>query len=161
MNKGKGAKSSYRGLGSIDISAATRSVLICGELRNSDGIRAVIQDKSSLSKRGNPFAFKVTDDGLKWFGEYEVDIDELLDGNKKITDKERAKEWLLDILNSESLPANKMYQMGYEQNFSKRTLDQAKSELNIQSYKEGKTWYWKLKSKLPAEPVVCSRPIRA
>ena len=32
----------------------------------------------------------------------------------------------------------------YEQNISKRTLDQAKAELNVKSYKEGKTWYWKL-----------------
>lgn len=61
-----------------------------------------------------------------------------------MTDKERAKEWLSAILNDKPFPANKIYQMSYEQNFSKRTLDQAKSELNIQSYKEGKTWYWRL-----------------
>ena len=144
MNKGKGTKSSYHRLGSIDIPAAARSVLICGELRNSNGIRAVIQDKSSLSQRGNPFAFRITDNGIEWLGEYEVDVEELLDGNKKMTDKECAKEWLSAILNDKPFPANKIYQMSYEQNFSKRTLDQAKSELNIQSYKEGKNWYWRL-----------------
>ena len=47
----------------------------------------------------------------------------------------------VEVKNNVSIqfPANKIYQMSYEQNFSKRTLDQAKSELNIQSYKEGKT----------------------
>lgn len=144
MNKGKGSKSSYRGLGSIDIPAAARSVLICGELKNSDGVRAVVQDKSSLAKKGNPFAFKVNDDGIEWLGNYEIDVDELLEGARKVTDKEQAKEWLLDTLSNESLPATKIYQLGYEQDFSKRTLDQAKAELNIQSYKEGKIWLWKL-----------------
>lgn len=42
MNKGKVSKSSYRNLGSIDISTAALSVLICGELKNEDGVRAII-----------------------------------------------------------------------------------------------------------------------
>ena len=42
MNKAKGVKSSYRGLGSIDIPAAARSVLICCELKNEEGVRAVV-----------------------------------------------------------------------------------------------------------------------
>ncbi len=144
MNKGKGSKSSYRGLGSIDIPAAARSVLICAELKNEEDVRVVAQDKSSLAKRGKPFAFKITDNGLDWLGEYDIDIDDLLEGRKRITDKERAKEWLLETLENESVPASKMYQKGAEQSFSKRTLDQAKAELNIQSFKEGKTWFWKL-----------------
>ena len=78
MNKAKGGKSSYRGLGSIDIPAAARSVLICGELKNEEGVRAVVQDKSSLAQRGKPFAFKLDDDGFHWLGEYDISPEELL-----------------------------------------------------------------------------------
>lgn len=144
MNKGKGSKSSYRNLGSIDIPAAARSVLICGELKNEDGIRAVIQDKSSLAQRGKPFAFKFDDDGFQWLGEYDIDADELLDGFKKTTDKDRAKIFLQEVLENGPIKASEMYDKGNELNFSKRTLDQAKAELNVQSFKKGKIWYWKL-----------------
>ena len=144
MNKGKGSKSSYRNLGSIDIPAAARSVLICGELKNEDGVSAVIQDKSSLAQRGIPFAFKFDDDGFQWLGEYEIDADELLDGFKKTTDKDRAKNFLEETLEDGPIKASEMYEKGSTLNFSKRTLDQAKSELNINTFKEGKSWYWKL-----------------
>lgn len=119
MNKGKGSKSSYRNLGSIDIPAAARSVLICGELKNEDGIRAVVQDKSSLAQRGKPFAFKFDDNGFKWIGEYDIDVDELLDGFKKVTDKERAKEFILKMLANTPIKA-------------------------IEMYEKGKSWYWRL-----------------
>jgi len=144
MNKGKGTKSSYRGLGSIDITAAARSVLICGELKNADGIRAVVQDKSSLAQRGNPFAFKLSDNGFEWIGNYDISADELLDGMKRKSDKDRAKDYILETLANGCLDANTIYKNAYEQDISKRTLDQAKSELNVKSFKEGRTWYWKL-----------------
>ena len=144
MNKGKGSKSSYRNLGSIDIPAAARSVLLCGELKNKDGIRAVVQDKSSLAQRGKPFAFRFGDDGFQWLGEYNIDADELLDGFKKTTDKDRAKAFIQEMLEHGAVKASIMYDKGSEFNFSKRTLDQAKAELDVKSYKEGKAWFWKL-----------------
>lgn len=92
MNKGKSSKSSYRGLGIIYIPATTRSALICGELKNSDDVRAVVQDKSILVKKGNPFALKVNDNGVEWLENCGIDLDEQLEGTRIITDKERAKE---------------------------------------------------------------------
>lgn len=74
MNKGKGAKSTYRGLGRIDIPAAARSVLICGELKNENGIRAVVQDKSSLAQRGDPIAFKLDENGFTCRSKYISDL---------------------------------------------------------------------------------------
>lgn len=144
MNKGKGAKSTYRGLGSIDIPAAARSVLICGELKNENGIRAIVQDKSSLAQRGDPIAFRLDENGFTWIGKYEISSEEILDGFKRKTDKERAKDFIRETLSASSIESNIIYQKAYEQDISKRTLDQAKAELNVKSYKDGKTWYWKL-----------------
>ena len=144
MNKGKGSKSSYRNLGSIDIPAAARSVLICGEIKNQEGVRAVAQDKSSLAQRGKPFAFRFNDEGFEWLGEYEIDADELLDGLKRYTDKDRAKDFLQRELKNSPTKAKVMYDKGSKLVFSKRTLDQAKAELDVKSFKEGKSWYWKL-----------------
>ena len=41
MNKAAGSKSTYRGLGSIDIQAAARSVLICARVREDPEIRVI------------------------------------------------------------------------------------------------------------------------
>ncbi len=144
MNKTKGGKSSYRGLGSIDILAAARSVLICGELKNEEGVRAVVQDKSSLAQRGKPFAFKLDDAGFHWLGEYNISPKELLDEFKRKTDKDRTKDFINEILSKGAVEANIIYKEATEQDLSKRTLDQAKAELNVKSFKEGKVWYWKL-----------------
>jgi len=57
-----------------------------------------VQDKSNLAQRGKPFAFKFDDEGFKLIGEYEIDVDELLDGFKKLTDKDRPKEFLQETL---------------------------------------------------------------
>ena len=86
-----------------------------GELKNADGIRAVVQDKSSLTQRGNPFAFKLSDNGFEWIGNYDISADELLDGMKRKSDKDRAKDYILETLANGCLDANTIYKNAYEQ----------------------------------------------
>ena len=43
-------------------------------------------------RRGNPFAFKLSDNGFEWIGNYDISADELLDGMKRKSDKDRAKD---------------------------------------------------------------------
>ena len=81
---------------------------------------------------------------FEWIGNYDISTDELLDGMKRKSDKDRAKNYILETLANGFLDANTIYKNAYEQDISKRTLDQAKSELNVKSFKKGRTWYWKL-----------------
>lgn len=53
MNKMQGAKSAYRGLGSIDFRAAARSVLLVGRSKDDPETRVVVHDKSSLLPLGS------------------------------------------------------------------------------------------------------------
>ena len=53
MNKAAGSKSTYRGLGSIDIQATARSVLLVARLRDKSNIRIMAHDKSSLAPTGD------------------------------------------------------------------------------------------------------------
>lgn len=52
MNKGSGSKTLYRGLGSIDIAAIARSVLMVSRDENRPGIRYMYPIKSSLAPEG-------------------------------------------------------------------------------------------------------------
>lgn len=59
MSKNAGAKSLYRGLGSIDIAASARSVLSVGRSADDDTVRVVTHVKSSLAQEGSPLAFTI------------------------------------------------------------------------------------------------------
>ena len=83
LNKGKGQKSQYRGLGSIDIVAAARSVLTVGRLDSGQNMRAFIQTKSNLAPTGEPQAFELDHIfGLVWHGKCDITIDDLLNCNQ-------------------------------------------------------------------------------
>lgn len=81
LNKSSGIQSNYRGLGSIDIAAAVRSILFVGSVEKDDNIRVVIQQKDSLAPKDNPVAFRLSGDRFEWIGEYEITINELMSGN--------------------------------------------------------------------------------
>lgn len=56
LNKAAGTQSTYRGLGSIDITAAVRSLLFIGKLKDSPTTRVLIHEKSSLAPPGQSLA---------------------------------------------------------------------------------------------------------
>lgn len=64
LNKSRGSKANYRGLGSIDFEAAARSVLLVGRLKDDENIRVVAHEKSSLAPNGKPIAFEWNDTEL-------------------------------------------------------------------------------------------------
>ena len=81
MNKASGAKSTYRGLGSIDIQATARSVLLVARIKEKPNIRVMAQDKSSLAPPGDAIGFEMTEDqGMVCIGVYDITVDELLIG---------------------------------------------------------------------------------
>ena len=61
MNKASGSKSTYRGLGSIDIQATARSVLLVARLRDKPNIRIMAHDKSSLAPAGDAINGRFTE----------------------------------------------------------------------------------------------------
>ena len=83
LNKSSGTQSTYRGLGSIDIMAAVRSLIFIGKVRKDPTTRVLIHEKSSLAPPGETMAFKLGDEeGFRWVGAYEICADELLDGKE-------------------------------------------------------------------------------
>lgn len=146
MNKG-GIKSQYRGLGSIDIQAAARSVLTLGRIQGKPYLRAFAQGKSNLAPEGSAIAFELDpDSGFRWIGEYPITIDELLQG--AIVDREsvfeRAKNLLKSELTGKALPANTVNELAAAQEISPRTLKRAKTELGVKSFKQNEQWFWTL-----------------
>ena len=83
LNKAAGTQITYRGLGSIDITAAVRSLLFIGKLKDSPTTRVLIHEKSSLAPPGQSLAFSLGDEkGFEWIGAYDITADELLAGDR-------------------------------------------------------------------------------
>lgn len=143
MNKCSGGKSSYRGLGSIDFQAAARSVLVVGRVKDDEQVRVACHIKSSLAPEGTPIAFRLDkENGFEWIGEYEISADELLSGERKGQKIRNAKDFLKEILADGQKPYAEIDAAAKEKGIKKKTLWNAKKELNIDSVKIGSQWYW-------------------
>ena len=143
MNKCSGGKSSYRGLGSIDFQAAARSVLVVGRVKDDEQVRVACHIKSSLAPEGTPIAFRLDkENGFEWIGEYEITADELLSGERKGQKTRNAKEFLKEILADGQKTYSEIDAAAKEKGIKKKTLWNAKKELNIDSVKIGSQWYW-------------------
>ncbi|MCR5305631.1 MAG: AAA family ATPase [Oscillospiraceae bacterium] len=146
MNKMQAAKSIYRGLGSIDLTAAARSVLtVARDPKNPDN-RIIFQVKNSLAKMAEPAAFSLADGTFTWLGEYEADIAEVLSSEAKTPRPvERAKallkKWLTEY---PELPQREIMNMADSEGISRITLNRAKRQLHIRSVKKNDQWCWKI-----------------
>ena len=145
MNKNSNGKSSYRGLGSIDFQAAARSVLIVGRIKDEPEIRVVCHVKSSLAPEGKSIAFRLEKDtGFEWIGEYDISADDLLSGDNRGQKIHVAKEFLQEVLAFGSVAQTKVAEEAESRGIKKKTLWNAKKELEIDSVKIGNQWFWML-----------------
>lgn len=145
MNKASGEKNLYRGLGSIDIAAIARSVLMISRDKDDPAIRYMFPVKSSLAPEGATIAFSFNPkSGLKWIGRCQVDRSQIEDFDIDDSKKALAKRIILEMLSEQdthsSIILNKLKLMG----ISERTIHSAKKEIGVQSYRSDGVWYWHL-----------------
>ena len=140
MNKASGSKSTYRGLGSIDIQATARSVLLVARLRDKPNIRIMAHDKSSLAPAGDAIGFEMTEDnGMVCIGPYDITIDELLSGNEGRGKKKLdiAENFIKEYFGTNKvIPSNEIMMEAAKRSIKRNTLLSAKKKLGITSDKE-------------------------
>ena len=149
MNKASGSKSTYRGLGSIDIQATARSVLLVARFRDKPNIRIMAHDKSSLAPTGDAIGFEMTEDnGMVCIGPYDITIDELLSGNEGRGKKKLdiAENFIKEYFGTNKvIPSNEIMMEAAKRGIKRNTLLSAKKKLGIisdkQKAKDG-TIYW-------------------
>lgn len=146
MNKASGQKCAYRGLGSIDIPAVARSLLIVGKLKNDPSKRVMSHAKSSLAQNGQSLVFQINEhSGLEWCGTIDLTADQFLeDGGTSVSKLESAKQFLLDILADGAKSQKEIQSAAEEMDFGNRTLKSAKTALGVKSIKIGEGWLWQL-----------------
>ena len=147
LNKAAGTQSTYRGLGSIDITAAVRSLLFIGKLKDNPTTRVLIHEKSSLAPPGQSLAFSLGDEkGFEWIGAYDITADELLAGTdtaKTESKTAQAEMLILELLaNGKKMPSAELEKAVNDRGISSRTMRTAKSRIGdrLITEKDGTAW---------------------
>lgn len=146
MNKGAGGKDLYRGLGSIDIAAVSRSILMIARDKNDPHVRYMLPVKSSLAPEGCAIGFTLGgESGFSWIGQCEVDVDELAKSEPGDSLKaDLARRYLLEQLSEREMPCKEVLARLQLHGIAKRTVLAAKKDMRVMSFKKGDRWYWKL-----------------
>ena len=133
LNKAAGMQSLQRGLGSIDIAAAVRSVMFIGKLKHDPTMRILTHEKSSLAPPGASLAFSLGDEGgFRWVGEYDITADEMLSGiePQRETKTQQAKDLICTLLaGGKQVLSEDIDKVALERGIPGRTVRDAKREL--------------------------------
>ena len=133
LNKAAGMQSLQRGLGSIDIAAAVRSVMFIGKLKHDPTMRILTHEKSSLAPPGVSLAFSLGDEGgFRWVSEYDITADEMLSGiePQRETKTQQAKDLICTLLaGGKQVLSEDIDKAALERGIPGRTVRDAKREL--------------------------------
>jgi len=153
LRKSEADRAIYRGLGSIDIVAAARSVLLTGRDPEHPDRRAIVHIKSSLAEEGPSIGYEIRDGRLEWTGLSDLTAEALFakagdDGRRPAL--ETAKAFLREVLDGGAVPKKTVIEEAKALEVKERTLNRAKRELKIESFRRsdgndgtGK-WFWEL-----------------
>ena len=145
MNKSSGEKNIYRGLGSIDITAIARSVLMIIRDQTDSSKRYMLPTKSSLAPEGDSITFRFDKNrGLIWIGKSNFTINDQENYRTKENKFTLAKRLIFEMLEYGDLPSKDILHKLKLAGISERTANEAKSEIQVASYRKNGLWYWKL-----------------
>ena len=151
LSKKEGTKDLYRGLGSIDVVAAARSVLQVEKSAEDEDVRIVRQVKNSLDSKGADLTFEIRPStGFRWVGVASElpsvcgtdakPVFEMLPKNKH----ELAAILIKKALENGAVESMEIRRIMAEHRIGDKTMNEVKSELGIKSYRKMRTWYWVL-----------------
>jgi RecA-family ATPase len=141
------------GIGSIDFTAAARSVLLVGRDPDEEQRRAVVQTKNNLAPHGEAIGYKLEDSQFFWTGASDLTAERILaaasDEGERSTITE-AEDFLRTALSSGGRDSKAIKDEAKQAGISEATLRRAKARLKVQAKKVGlpgshfQKWVWEL-----------------
>jgi DNA repair protein RadA/Sms len=149
------------GIGSIDFTAAARSVLLVGRDPDDEQKRALVQTKNNLAPHGEAVGYKLEGNQFFWTGVSDLTAGRILaaesDEGERSTITEAA-DFLRIALSSGGRDSKAIKDEAKEAGISEATLRRAKARLKIQARKIGlpgshyQKWVWELPDSEGAQP---------
>lgn len=145
MSKGKNSNGLYRGLGSIDIPAAARSVLLISKMRDDSRERILAHIKSNLAPLGSSIIFRINENStITWLNRSKLTARDVMENNFKDADDklDKAKYIICELIKKKENRAKTILTACMSSGISKRTINTAKEQLGVESIKGKGGWYW-------------------
>ena len=150
MNKAEGQSVKYRMNGSVDMTAAPRSVLTIGRPPGCEDPdhRVMAHSKCNLAPLGPSILFSLSDGVVEFIDTIDITADQLVKalGSGKVGETKQAvaSRELLDILSKGPKSQREIMARMSELGISQRTCELAKAKLPIKTYRIGNMSYWTL-----------------
>lgn len=150
LTKGEKDKAIFRGLGSVDITAAARSAVLIGHHPDNDDLRVMVHIKHNLSERGPSQVYALADGDrdkrviprVEWQGECELGPEDFLKSSEKVgrpdTEVKSAVEFLETALAKGERRIKDVIAEGEKRSHSARTIRRAAKTLGV--LKVGQRW---------------------
>ena len=146
LNKKEGSKDLYRGLGSIDVVAAARSVLYVERDKTDEDIRIIHQIKNSLAGHGADVSFEIRQGtGFHWLSVPANTPPDMTHAHREELPKnkhELAAILIRQELSNGDKSAAEMFRIFEQYHIGRKTIQETKTELGIRSYRKMWRWYW-------------------
>ncbi|MBI4332918.1 MAG: AAA family ATPase [Chloroflexi bacterium] len=159
LTKGSMTKAIYRGLGSIDLAAACRSVLLAGCDPEDSQKRGLVHIKSNLAPTGTAIGYELKDGRFFWKASCDLTAAKILAAENESagTVRDEARSWLQDALQDGPVESKRLVAWAKQDGICKPTLDRAKKDLGYISRQnpEG-VWFW---AKSKQEPLPCAQKV--
>lgn len=136
LSKAPAGRAIYPGLGSIDITAAARSVLLAGQDPANPEQRAIVPIKASLAPMGPALGYELGADGFRWCGLSDLTAGALLapegEGDAR-SSVEEAAEYLRGALADGARPARLVQKEARAAGISLTTMKRARATLGVRA----------------------------
>ncbi len=154
LTKGGTLKPIYRGLGSIDLAAACRSVLMAGCDPDNPQKRGIVHIKSNLAPMGNAIGYELRDAGFYWTGESDLTWQKILSAedseSKSVLDS--AIDFLKDELADGAVEVKQVERDADAAGINSRTLRRARESMGVEVKRQSEPgskrgsgrWLWQL-----------------
>jgi len=149
LTKGARDKAMYRGIGSIDLTAAARSVLHVGQDPEDEESRVIVHIKSNLAPLGPSIRYTLkrgTTRPFKWMGTTRLRATDLAQTDKDVKgheDVERCVTFLRERLR-EPVAAEIVLRDAEAKGFSQRLVKRCREQLHIEAVRHEGRWIWEM-----------------
>ena len=150
LTKGGRGKSIYRGVGSIDLTAAARSVLLVGaDPNNQPGVTksVLLHIKHNLTEKGQTLGFEIREGSFFWTGKSDATAGEVLapePSPEEVSSVEEAVMFLQEVLGDGPIKSAIIDGQRRSLGISERTLKRAKKQLGVKAVRKGDGWFCSL-----------------
>lgn len=144
LTKASGGKRLYRGLGSIDIAATARSVLLISRSRSDEQLRFMKPIKSSLAPEGPGMAFSFVEGKFRWRNDVDLALMDDEQATPTQMNREQVVQRMKDLLSERDYVSTEILGILLDDGVPRRTAFRAKQDAGIETYRVGNTCYWRL-----------------